>query len=96
MTPAHTTLTQQNYANAAIASSHIIKNYQQSSFQQQKPTHKPVIIIPQSTTYEVLYHIPQTTAQPVNLGKVALLSKVTGCLRANCENIFLTLPETSS
>ena len=69
MTPAHTTLTQQNYANAAIASSHIIKNYQQSSFQQQKPTHKPVIIIPQSTTYEVLYHIPPTTAQPVNLGK---------------------------
>ena len=71
VTPAHTssTLTQQNLANAAIASSHIIKNYQQSSFhQQQKPTHKPVIIIPQTTTYDVLYHIPPTTAQPRNLG----------------------------
>ena len=69
VTPAHTSLTQQNFANAAIASSHIIKNYQQSSFQQQKPTHKPVIVIPQTTSFEVLYHIPATTAPPVNLGK---------------------------
>ena len=70
VTPAHTSLTQQNFANAAIASSHIIKNYQQSSFQQQKPTHKPVIVIPQTTSFEVLYHIPATTAPPVNLGKM--------------------------
>ena len=74
VTPAHTSSSstftkQQNLANAAIASSHIIKNYQQSSFhQQQKPTHKPVIIIPQTTTYDVLYHIPPTTAQPRSLG----------------------------
>ena len=39
VTPAHTlsTLTNQpNFGNAAIASSHIIKNYQQSSFHQQQ------------------------------------------------------------